>query len=368
MSVQYPELRENKDGIALVNSLFALISHARTGEPEKLRPFLFVQVQLWMRELRRLVAKVDPTNVTYEVAYDLNAQQAKEYLPVVNCRDCGITGWTSILNERSNATMTNLEAFYNRYFKADDKIVMMFPRSHEERMYGTMAARLCPDCLQVIPGEEGSDFCPSCGAETIDILIPSPNKTTSGKNKQYICPCCGSRRGISIMGLRSATEISASLSQMFASRFNDDKKTLAFSDSVQDAAHRAGFFNSRTWRFGLRTAMQKYCTEFGSGKSLADFQNGFIHYWHEKMTDEEFVSFFIAPNLTWKQAYEESFRMNRVMAEAAGEKNILFADAGRWEIGLAFDQVHFSVEGHRVFADRMEQVLREIKKDFTPIQ
>lgn len=43
------------------------------------------------------------------------------------------------------------------------------------------------------------------------------------------------------MGLRSATEISASISQMFASKFNDDKKTLAFSDNVQDAAHRAGF-------------------------------------------------------------------------------------------------------------------------------
>ena len=26
----------------------------------------------------------------------------------------------------------------------------------------------------------------------------------------------------------------------------DDKKTLAFSDNVQDAAHRAGFFNART--------------------------------------------------------------------------------------------------------------------------
>ena len=46
-------------------------------------------------------------------------------------------------------------------------------------------------------------------------------------------------------------------------KFNDDKKTLAFSDNVQDAAHRAGFFNSRTWRFGLRTAIQKYCKEKG---------------------------------------------------------------------------------------------------------
>ena len=102
------------------------------------------------------------------------------------------------------------------------------------------------------------------------------------------------------MGLRSATEISASISQMFASKFNDDKKTLAFSDNVQDAAHRAGFFNSRTWRFGLRTAMQHFCEKEGDGLTLLEFQNRFIKYWHEKMTDEEFVSFFIAPNMTWK--------------------------------------------------------------------
>lgn len=202
--------------------------------------------------------------------------------------------------------MTNLESFYNLYFRADEKIVMMFPRSHEERIPGMIPARICPDCLQVKLGEEGTDECVGCGAEMVDVLIPNPIRTSGTKNhKQYVCPCCGSRRGLSLMGLRSATEISASISQMFASRFNDDKKTLAFSDNVQDAAHRAGFFNSRTWRFGLRTAIQKYCTEFGAGQNLADFQNGFIGYWHERMTDEQFVSFFIAPNLTWKQAYED---------------------------------------------------------------
>ena len=224
----------------------------------------------------------------------------------MNCRDCGITGWVSILNERSNATMVNLEAFYNQYFKTDEKILMMFPHSHEERMQDLIPARICPDCLQVKLGVEGTDTCPSCSAEMVEIMIPRKIKTTGTKaHKQYICPCCGSRRGLSLMGLRSATEISASISQMFASRFNDDKKTLAFSDNVQDAAHRAGFFNSRTWRFGLRTAMQRYCTEFGSGLSLEEFQNGFIKYWHERMTDEEFVSFFIAPNMTWKHAYED---------------------------------------------------------------
>lgn len=306
LSVHYPDLKNNPKASVLVDSLFALISHARAGKVGKLRPFLNVQVQLWMRELRRLVAKVDPNEITYEIAHDLNKQQAKQYLPVVNCRDCGITGWVSVLNERSNATMTNLDAFYNLYFRADEKIVMMFPHSHDERISGMIPARICPDCLQVKLGDEGINDCVSCGAEMVDVMIPNPIRTSGTKNhKQYVCPCCGSRRGLSLMGLRSATEISASISQMFASKFNDDKKTLAFSDNVQDAAHRAGFFNSRTWRFGLRTAIQKYCTEFGSGKSLEDFQNGFIEYWHNHMTDEQFVSFFIAPNMTWKHAYED---------------------------------------------------------------
>ena len=80
----------------------------------------------------------------YEIAHDLNKQQAKQYLPVVNCRDCGITGWVSVLNERSNATMTNLESFYNLYFRADEKIVMMFPHSHDERVSGMIPASTCP--------------------------------------------------------------------------------------------------------------------------------------------------------------------------------------------------------------------------------
>lgn len=306
LAAHYPDLKTLPDVSTVINSLFALISHARTGKVGELRPFLNVQVQLWMRELRRLVAKVDPKEITYEIAHDLNIQQAKQYLPVVNCRDCGITGWVSVLNERSNATMANLESFYNLYFRGDEKIVMMFPHSYEERISGMISAKLCPECLQVKPDEEGRDECANCGAAMVNVWIPNPPRTSGTKNhRQYVCPCCGSRRGLSLMGLRSATEISASISQMFASKFNDDKKTLAFSDNVQDAAHRAGFFNSRTWRFGLRTAIQKYCTEVGSGQNLADFQNGFIRYWHERMTDEQFVSFFIAPNLTWKQAYED---------------------------------------------------------------
>lgn len=313
LKTHYPELKSIKDPTIVINSLYALISHARTGSVGSLRPFLYVQVQLWMRELRRLVAKVDPSKITYSIAHDLNTQQAKQYLPVVNCRDCGLTGWVSVLNERQDATMVNLEAFYNRYFKADEKVTMMFPLSHNKPMSGMMAARICPDCLHVALGDEGQSTCPHCGTEMIDIQIPAKIKTSGTKvHKQYICPCCGSRRGLSLMGIRSATEISASISQMFASKFNDDKKTLAFSDSVQDAAHRAGFFNARTWRFGLRSAIQEYCDKVGAGQSLTEFQEGFVEYWHEKMPMEKFVSFFIAPNMVWKNSYEEMVEKRKI--------------------------------------------------------
>lgn len=314
LSVHYPDLKVFPNADTVIYSLFALISHARNGQPEKLRPFLNVQVQLWMRELRRLVAKVDAEEITYEIAQDLNKRQARQYLPVVNCRDCGITGWVSVLNERGNATIVRLESFYNMYFRADERIAMLFPNSHENRTREMIPARICPDCLQVVVGDDDSTGCGSCGEEMVDILMPNPIKTSGTKDhKQYICPCCGSRRGLSLMGLRSATEISASISQLFASKFNDDKKTLAFSDNVQDAAHRAGFFNARTWRFGLRTAMQRYGDVDGFGQSLRDFQEGFLKYWHAQMTDEEFVSFFIAPNLTWKYAYEDMIK-NRKLA------------------------------------------------------
>ena len=337
LCAHYPDLKNPEYASIVIDSLYALISHAGIGRVGSVRPFLNVQVQLWMRELRRLLAKVDGENVTYEIAHGLNGEQAKLYLPVVNCRDCGATGWVSVLDPQQNATMKSLESFYNMYFRGDDQIAMMFPMSHDTYMPGMAPAWICPCCLQVKFGEDGGE-CTKCGTEMISVMMPHPIKTSGGKNnKQFECPCCGSRRGLSLMGVRSATEISASISQMFASQFNDDKKTLAFSDNVQDAAHRAGFFNARTWRFGLRTAIQKYCTEGGAGQSLEDFQKGFLEYWHARMSEEEFIGFFIAPNMTWMRAYEEMTK-NRKLGRDQSARRLMHdvENRIRYEIMLEF--------------------------------
>lgn len=309
LAVKYPQLNKLSDPVDAVDALLALISHARTGTAGHLRPFLTVHVQLWFRELRRLVAKVGkPEDITYSLSTDLNDEQAKRYLPIVNCRDCGETGWVSLKNERGGVELTDIRTFYNLYFRCDSKVIMMFPHDRNDNVPNNMAhGNLCPDCLHLNLSENDTHDCKICGeGGQIPIVFPiSLNTTGSKNNKQFVCPFCGSRHGLALMGVRSATAISASISQLFASRFNDDKKTLAFTDNVQDAAHYAGFFNARTWRFGMRSAIQRYARNGGDGQFLEDFSEGFIDYWKKQWSTEEFVGRFIAPNMVWMRAYED---------------------------------------------------------------
>ena len=297
----FPVLKELSNPSFAIDALYAIISHSRFGTEGNTRPFLNVQSQLWMRELRRLVAKVSGTNITYALATDLNEVQAKQYLPIVTCRDCGATGWASIIDERGSVEMRNLNIFYNLYFKGDKKIVLMYPCDPSNIPIGMMKARLCPNCMHLDIGD--GEKCTACGTDSISIAIPMSNR--AGRARGIRCPQCGSNTGLAIMGVRSATAISATISQMFASKFNDDKKTLTFSDNVQDAAHRAGFFNGRTWKFGIRSAIQRFALAEGKGLSLQDFSEKFIKYWHKQLPIEDFVSRFIAPNMIWMKAYEK---------------------------------------------------------------
>ena len=54
---------------------------------------------------------------------------------------------------------------------------------------------------------------------------------------------------------------------------------------------------------------------------------------------------------------EANIRMNARFRQLAEKYEVMFADAAEWEIPLAFDGVHLSEEGHRIFADRMIPLL-----------
>jgi DEAD/DEAH box helicase domain-containing protein len=76
-------------------------------------------------------------------------------------------------------------------------------------------------------------------------------------------PGCGERDELLLLGARNATLGSQVVENSWASPFNDDKKLIAFSDSVQDAAHRAGFFGARTYMNNVRTAWAHVMDELG---------------------------------------------------------------------------------------------------------
>lgn len=322
---RYPEISVMgmENACAALDALYALISHARIYDAKgKVCPFLNVQVQVWMRELRRLMAKVDDHDIKFALATDLNEQQSKHYLPVVNCRDCGQTGWASLMDEQGSLQLTDLSTFYNKYFACDSRVRMIFPHKPNEKSE-QMKMLLCPECLDISFEERPNQLCTN-GHKTFPVWMPELEKTGKGRGKNYVCPFCGSRGGLAIMGLRSATAISAGISELYASKFNDDKKLLAFTDNVQDAAHHAGFYNSRTWRFGLRSAMQQFAQLEKTEYSLKEFTQRLVSYWRNYLGNEKFVATFIAPNLTWMRAYEKMCQEGVLQEDEDGQSLISY--------------------------------------------
>jgi len=114
------------------------------------------------------------------------------------------------------------------------------------------------------------------------------------------------------IGAEAAVNARLNLRVVFQNQFNsrpapgkDDKKLLTFSDNVQDAAHRAGFFNGRTYRFNFRTALQKVILDAGNGKSLSQLSDIFRKYWLDKVGLNRYVATFLAPNMEWLNEYDE---------------------------------------------------------------
>ena len=110
------------------------------------------------------------------------------------------------------------------------------------------------------------------------------------RSSSNCCPFCNTQGSLTILGSRAASLTSVAISQIFASNFNNDKKLLTFSDSVQDAAHRAGFFAGRTYTFNFRIALQKFVQTLSAPVDLATLPGMFVDFW--PALPERFVTTF----------------------------------------------------------------------------
>jgi len=336
-----PEYRER-----LLNSLLSLVSEARTWAgsptdaegkpiPEEVRPtapFLQVRIQLWLRELRRMVGQVG-TRPTLSFADDLNDEQHRRHLPVVNCRECGSTAWVGLKRQNDSSIRGELEDFYPAFFGDDPKVTFLFPEEPgaQVRPMESGVFLFCSQCLRVSERLD-REHCPFCGGEELIRVFLSNQRTTHRGRPiaRHDCPYCGAPGGLTIMGSQAASLTSVMLAQLYSSSFNDDKKLLTFSDSVQDAAHRAGFFAARTYRFNLRSAIQQCVQNGASGLSLAELPEAFIRHWSERLDEKAYIATFLPPNMSWFQDYDHLMQ-HGTLPEGSG----LRADVDRrigWEI------------------------------------
>ena len=281
----------------LLESLLALISYSRNRETAN-RSLLDVRIQLWMRELKRMVVSVEKEpRLVWDS--DLASDDSPYYLPLASCIKCGTAGWMTAQEVDGDPFITNLDQIYRTYFHRSPSAVLkvIYPGEESNSIENW---QLCTECLQ--PQNVHATKCQDCSVEEALIQVHIPTLKL-GRNGLPECPHCGEPNQPGIFGARGASLLSAALGKTFASRYNNDKKVLAFSDSVQDAAHRAGYFEARTYTFSVRTAILQYLNNLDEDQDINTIANGLVQSQRKSLGDAKFVGTFIAPNMDWLDDY-----------------------------------------------------------------
>jgi DEAD/DEAH box helicase domain-containing protein len=329
--------------VLLLESLLALVAHARrtatllNGEQIAV-PWLNLRQQLWLRELKRMVASVEP-EPQLRHSDDLAGSEASPHLPVVHCRDCGATAWAStVLSQGSNRLdrATNLQAFYKAYFSGAPELRYLFP-SHSK---AGADHRLCGECLSFHRAKDvESGTCPNCQSRTL-IAVDIPDCSTEDDHGHprvsRDCPHCNAQQGLLLIGFSAASLTSTWSGALFASPFNGDKKLLAFSDSVQDAAHRAGFIAARAYRTSFRTALTR-CVQQAGSITLDSLQEQLIRDGQQRFPNPvDFAATFIPHDLEWLREWETLQQQDTPSLDANGTLMRLVCDRLRWEVAAEF--------------------------------
>ena len=308
----------------------ALETPAATG-PIKTLPLVTVRMQLWFRELRRMVANLalNPADVRLQHASQLGANPGGLHLPLVQCSECHTTGWLSRLPDGSNKLSTKLDEIYNTWFDARPDAVRLYASIGMSRPQVDGVHRsVCTSCGQL---QQGAGPCQACGHhELLAVFQTTGKRSFTQGNAQFTrhdtaCPACGTRDRLILLGARNATMGAQVVEHSWASPFNDDKKLIAFSDSVQDAAHRAGFFGARTYLNNVRAAIaQALAIQVREAGKTALPWSEFLQALEKQCTQpggslhmppETFVAEFLGPNMAWQRDWVLGLQKMGVLPE-----------------------------------------------------
>ncbi|KAB2928361.1 MAG: DEAD/DEAH box helicase [Candidatus Contendobacter sp.] len=335
----------------VLDALLALVAWAREPSGQKqepdlaARPFMPLRLQLWLREQRRMVVclTADPAQRGLVAADDLPEGTESLYLPLAQCSDCLTSAWLARLPPGDRCLDHNLQNIYDAFFSRRPELALLYPED-DVRATGAHGeiTRACGHCGQLQPAQ---DRCRSCGGgDLVPVFLPHTTQTTTWKGKtrvesEHRCPVCGAEDSLLLFGARATSLSAVAIQHLWASAANDHRKLIAFSDSVQDAAHRAGFFAARTYASNVRAAIVQALAAWPAPSApWPDFLAGLPGYWLGSplpvegepnaltpnpsptgrggfMTPEQFVVEFIGPNMTWLSEYEDLLRTGSLRSD-----------------------------------------------------
>ncbi|PRP90631.1 putative ATP-dependent helicase Lhr [Enhygromyxa salina] len=291
------EAREPDEQWLVLSSFLALVSHARRREGERVVPFLTLQLQLWMRELRRLLRRVprtpgEPPRFAWHD--NLEARKNVRHAVQVHCRECGDVGLGAVQVEGKDELILAPERVGEAYLRGSDTARYLRPGGSPDDRDGQgrlFQQYLCPATAHLGLKDEARALDEDDdGNETpIPPLPVSVHGDLSDEGHRFLrrCPVCGSDDALSIIGSRAASLSSVAISNLYLSPYNNDPKLLAFTDSVQDASHRASFFAGRTFRFVMRTAMQAVLEASDEDLSMDGFVDRMLDYWGARLEADD---------------------------------------------------------------------------------
>ncbi|MBL7502026.1 DEAD/DEAH box helicase [Frankia sp. CNm7] len=273
----------------------ALLSTARDPDDPR-RPLVAVETHLWVRAVSRLLRAVAvhpafawdgeqrpaPTpalDLATTVAMDdgdaptvpampggaavsaasVVADSGQPLLPAVYCRHCGRSGWAALSPERNPYELvTDPTKIYRAGVGREKRRVRALIQATEHER-GAPAEN--PVMILDAAGTALHVYDPAVEQPGVAVLCAFADEAGAEADR---CPACGLEQGIRYLGAGLAALASVSISQLFTGGELPTPKsrhTLLFNDSVQDAAHRAGFVAARAFTFSLRALLAAQLTD-----------------------------------------------------------------------------------------------------------
>lgn len=295
---------EEKYKTEVLESILALIAEAKIKSGKIFIPFLPLQVQLWVRELSGIRRFVD-SKPRFTWRSDMTTADSPEAaLPMYYCRECGASGWIATKSDMLTKFEPDGSAAAHEFMERTPNVWLINTYSPEHKPdesadFEVLQERIKKDTLDFVPHLDPDE------SQLEVFACRRIERNKGGRNRtSHFCPECATNfDDLSIVGARTASLASLSVSQLLSSNLDKasdkERKILTFTNGVQDAAHLSGFYTSREYRFTMRASIQKVIElleKEGADVNLLSIYERFKEYWKEECKTDRAYLYRFFPN------------------------------------------------------------------------